>query len=120
MVADTRVEAAVQRDSNGPVGPGPLQPSSSVRNRAPDGNGSLRTGGTTAVPRVTKASSCSRSSFGGRGVGQPLVVAEWQALTNCVFDVEWMQGDRLIALGCGDNFCRVQDTETQTEVTAAD
>lgn len=124
-MTDTRVEAAVQRDDNGPVGSGrgSLQSSSSIlhhgttydhhHNATAAPNLSVRPGGrsgtTTSVPT-------GMTTYGGRGVGQPTVVAEWQALSNCVFDVEWMQGDRLIALGCGDNMCRVQDTETQTEV----
>lgn len=98
VIADTRAEALVQRDHHGPV-------ASRVTARVDDGGESIvETEGT-------------RYGISRRwGVGQPVVVAEYQALTNCIFDLEWMEDDRRIALACGDGKCRVQDTETQAEV----
>lgn len=102
-IVDTRVEAAVQRDANGPVGTRIRDTPSNLAET--NIRTSLREGGAK-----------SKISLGGRGVGQPAVVAEWKALPNCVFSLEWIHDDRIIALACGDNRCRLQHVETRREV----
>eukprot|EP00904_Undaria_pinnatifida_P005694 jgi/Undpi1/2254/HiC_scaffold_13.g05640.m1 len=91
VIVDTRTEAAVQRDHNGPIG-------------AP------------ATAPATAGRVGARAGRLGWGVGQPLVVSEYRALINCIFDLEWTHGDRRIVLACGDGKCRVQDVETSAEV----
>lgn len=100
---DTRAEAAVRRDHDGPVGLGPAGAGGGVQAGG---------GGASSVRR--------RGICGGWGVGQPAVVAEWRALINCIFDLEWIQEDARIALACGDGKVRIEDTETHAEVGSAD
>ncbi len=106
VVLDTRAEAVVQRDHSGPIGWGQTDRARSV------------TSGAAGTRRRLE-----REAGGGRvgycrswGVRQPRVVAQYRALVNCIFDVEWTHDDSRIALGCGDSKIRVHDTETHAEV----
>lgn len=128
VVVDTRVEAQVQRDENGPVGTGAAvqrYPSastsasssrSSPTSRLNNHNSSGSSSNNVRRSVVNSAAAPERVTYGGVCAGQPKVVAEWSALRNCVFDVQWMLRDSVLALGCADNTCRLQDTETQKEV----
>lgn len=110
MIADTRIEAEVQRDADGPV-------ASSIRD-SPSSSPSLS--GADALGTTPRSKGATeRLTFGGRGIHQPAVVAEWKALPNCVFSLEWIQDDKVIALACGDNRCRLHHVETQQEVRSA-
>lgn len=102
VIVDTRVEAAVQRDNNGPIGHG----GGGGATRTRSSQGGLGRGG--GEEREGRSQTW--------GVGQPSVISEYRVLINCIFDLEWTHEDRRIALACGDGKCRVQDTETQAEV----
>lgn len=106
VVLDTRAEAVVRRDHTGPIGWGQTDRIRSI------------TSGTAGTRRRLE-----REGDGGRvgfcrswGVQQPRVVAQYRALVNCIFDLEWTHDDSRIALGCGDCKIRVHDTETHAEV----
>lgn len=105
VIVDTRTEAVVQRDHNGPVGWGRTDRSSSwFSERAAAAKGLATSAG-------VKHGYCR-----SWGVRQPGVVAQYRALVNCIFDVEWLHDDGRIALACGDSKIRVHDTETSVEV----
>jgi len=107
VVLDTRAEAVVRRDHSGPIGWGQT-------NRARG----ITSGGVGTRRRLER-----EEGGGGRvgycrswGVRQPRVVAQYRALVNCIFDLDWTHGDSRIALCCGDSKIRVHDTETHAEV----
>ncbi|CBN74423.1 denticleless homolog [Ectocarpus siliculosus] len=104
VIVDTRAEAVVQRDHNGPVGWGQTDRSSGwFSERAAKRLGAISAG--------VKHGYCR-----SWGVRQPGVVAQYRALANCIFDVEWLHDDGRIALACADSKIRVHDTETCMEV----
>lgn len=103
VIVDTRAEAVVQRDHNGPVGWGQTDRSS---DRFSD----------RAAKRLVASAGVKQGYCRSWGVRQPAVVAQYRALVNCIFDVEWLHDDGRIALACGDPNIRVHDTETSVEV----
>lgn len=110
VIVDTRLEARVQRDHNGPVGWGQTDRTRTV---------SSGTASTRRRLRREMGLGGSAGSVGycrSWGLRQPEVVAQYRALVNCIFDVEWTHDDGRIALGCGDGKIRVHDTETHAEV----
>lgn len=116
-IVDTRAEATVQRDQDGPVGPGALPPQPNhIRSSGNTIGNDIRAGRLSTIATPRRGTAAVSTSYGRRGVGQPAVLASWRVLNNCIFDLEWMQGDRVMALGCGDSRCRVQDVERQIEV----
>lgn len=112
VIVDTRVEARVRRDHSGSVGWGQTDRTRSISSGTAGTRRRLkREAGGGTVRRVGYCRSW--------GVQQPEVVAQYQALVNCIFDVEWTHDDGRIALGCGDGKVRVHDTETHAEVRMA-
>lgn len=117
VIVDTRVEARVRRDHNGPVGWGQTDRARMVTS-----------GATSTRRRLQREEEAAGAGAGGAvgsgrlgyckswGVRQPEVVAQYRALVNCIFDVEWTHDDSRIALGCGDGKIRIHDTETHAEV----
>ncbi|CAM9868860.1 unnamed protein product [Scytosiphon promiscuus] len=100
VILDTRANAVVMRDHNGPVGWGQTD----------------RTRARRSTSGITYPGRGNVGYCRSWGVQQPAVVAQYQALINCIFDVEWTHEDRQMALACGDAKIRVHDTETSIEV----
>lgn len=105
VIIDTRVDARVQRDHSGPVGWGQT-----------DRTRTISSGAASTRRRLRRDMGGSVGYCRSWGVRQPEVVAQYQALVNCIFDVEWTHDDGRIALGCGDSKIRIHDTETHAEV----
>lgn len=108
LVLDTRVEARVQRDHNGPVGWGQTDRNTGINSRVVGARAKSRLEWAGGEGKVGLCRSW--------GVRQPEVVVQYRALINCIFDLEWMLDDTRIVMGCGDAKIRVHDTETNTEV----
>lgn len=109
VIVDTRVEATVQRDHRGPVGWGQTDRTRTITSGTP-----------RTHRRLSRETGGSVGYCQSWGVRQPEVVAQYRALVNCIFDIEWTHDDDRIALGCGDGQIRVHDTETHAEVPTCD
>lgn len=107
IIVDTRAEARVQRDHNGPVGWGQTDRTRGITSGC-GAKTRQRPGGVEGSGNVGLCRSW--------GVRQPEVVAQYRAFINCIFDLEWAHDDTRIVLAGGDAKIRVHDTETHAEV----